>query len=72
MVNSIDWNSVEVALEYGPGTGAITGHIIKRLNPDNRLLAIELSPQFAHLLTEQIPRATLCTGNVAAVAAICA
>ena len=72
MVNSIDWNSVEVALEYGPGTGAFTGHIIKRLDPDNRLLAIELSPQFAQLLTAQFPQATICTGNVADVAVICA
>ena len=71
MVNSIDWNHVDVALEYGPGTGAFTGHIIKQLTSDSRFLAIELSPQFAQLLAAQFPQATICTGNVADVASIC-
>ena len=72
MVNSIDWNDVEVTLEYGPGTGAFTGQIIQQISPDSRFLAIELSPQFAQLLATQFPQATICNGNVADVESICA
>jgi len=72
MVNSVDWDDVQVALEYGPGTGAFTGHILEKLAPSTRLLAIELNPEFAQILTKQFSRATICTGSVADVKSICA
>ena len=72
MVNSIDWDDVQVTLEYGPGTGAFTGQILKQLHPTSRFLAIELSSQFAQLLTVQFPQAIICTGSVADVTSICA
>jgi phosphatidylethanolamine/phosphatidyl-N-methylethanolamine N-methyltransferase len=37
-------------LEVGPGTGAVTGHIIRHLRPNDRLVLVERNEQFvAHL-----------------------
>jgi phosphatidylethanolamine/phosphatidyl-N-methylethanolamine N-methyltransferase len=37
-------------LEVGPGTGAVTRHIIAAMRPDDRLCLVELNPSFvAHL-----------------------
>jgi phospholipid N-methyltransferase len=37
-------------LEVGPGTGAVTQEIVRRLGPNDRLDVVELNPQFvAHL-----------------------
>ena len=34
-------------LEAGPGTGAVTGHIVERLREQDRLWMVELNPTFA-------------------------
>jgi phosphatidylethanolamine/phosphatidyl-N-methylethanolamine N-methyltransferase len=41
-------------LEVGPGTGAITRHIVRHLKPDDRLDLVEINGDFANLLRGQL------------------
>ncbi len=42
-----------VVVEYGPGLGAVTGELLRRLRPDARLVAVEANADFAaHLRAE--------------------
>jgi phospholipid N-methyltransferase len=41
-------------LEVGPGTGAVTAEIARRMLPDDRLDAVEINPAFARLLEQRI------------------
>ncbi len=40
-------------LEVGPGTGAVTSHIVKKLGPNDRLDLVELNQQFVDRLKER-------------------
>lgn len=46
----IDWSSVELCVELGPGTGRFTHAILARLGPDAKLLAIEPGEAFVEHL----------------------
>ncbi len=39
-----------VVVEYGPGTGVFTRHLLEHLHPDSTIVAIELNPEFARQL----------------------
>ncbi len=39
-----------VLVEYGPGLGAATGEILRRMRPDARLVALEANPEFVAYL----------------------
>jgi phosphatidylethanolamine/phosphatidyl-N-methylethanolamine N-methyltransferase len=41
-------------LEVGPGTGAVTSEIIRRLGPDDRLDLVELNERFAQVLRDRL------------------
>jgi phospholipid N-methyltransferase len=41
-------------LEVGPGTGAVTAHIARRLGPDDRLDLVELNAEFVRRLHERL------------------
>lgn len=43
-------------LEAGPGTGAVTGHILKQLRQGDRLVLCEINPQFADFLAERLEK----------------
>ena len=43
-------------LEVGPGTGAVTGHILERLGPEDRLDLVELNERFADVLRSRLER----------------
>lgn len=50
----IDWATVRVVVEYGPGTGPITRAALARMRPDSRLLAIDVSEGFTRYLRQSI------------------
>ncbi|ROO62159.1 phospholipid N-methyltransferase [Micromonospora sp. Llam0] len=54
-----------VVVELGPGTGAFTGVIQRRLGGRGRHLAIELSPALADLLAGRHPQVEVIVGNAA-------
>lgn len=55
MVGALEPGRPQVVVELGPGTGAFTEAIIDRLRPGDRLLAIELEPDFVRQLGERFP-----------------
>jgi phospholipid N-methyltransferase len=44
---AVDWRRPMTFVEYGPGTGAFTKFLLKRLHPDSTLLAIERNRKLA-------------------------
>lgn len=44
----------QTVLEAGPGTGAVTAWLIRRLRPDDRLDLVEINPSFAAHLREEL------------------
>ena len=42
--------TARVILELGPGTGVLTGEILRRMRPDAKLVAIEINPDFVKVL----------------------
>jgi phosphatidylethanolamine/phosphatidyl-N-methylethanolamine N-methyltransferase len=71
MVAGVDLSEAQAVIEYGPGTGAFTQQILRRLPADCRYLAIELSPAMARVWRRRFPRAPICEGSVAHVDRIC-
>src|SRR5262249_45961922 len=59
MLSKINWSSVQVALELGPGTGSLTERILARMGPNGTLIAIEANAQFAEMLTKKYGDARL-------------
>ena len=46
MVAPIHFKTAKHIVELGPGTGAITKEILKRMSPDAQLVVLEISPEF--------------------------
>jgi phospholipid N-methyltransferase len=70
MVEWLDLGRAGTVLEYGPGTGAFSRHIVERLPAGATYAAIELNPRFAATFRRQHPDLTLIEGSVADVQAI--
>lgn len=49
----IDFSKPRVVVELGPGEGCHTRQIVRRMNPDSRLILVELDSHFADHLKEQ-------------------
>lgn len=71
MIDWIDWTRVSAVVEYGPGTGAFTEHILSRLSSDARFVAIEINPTFARTLGQRCPEISIHQESVANVRAVC-
>lgn len=63
MASYIDTAKSGFILELGPGTGVVTQSIIDLHVPENKIIALELSTQFAGQLRERFPAITLIEGN---------
>ncbi|GID29780.1 class I SAM-dependent methyltransferase [Paractinoplanes brasiliensis] len=61
-----------VVLELGPGTGAFTAPVQRRLAGSGRHIAIELNPRFAAKLAMLHPAVDVVTGNAAALRGVLA
>lgn len=55
MLDGLGLETANTVIEIGPGTGAFTGELIRRAKPGARLIAIELEPGFAEVLTRRHP-----------------
>jgi len=71
MVSALDLHKADAVLEYGPGTGAFTTHILRKLKPGAHFAAIELNPAFADRFQARYPDVQLFRDSVANVEAIC-
>ena len=50
MLEPVDWASTKLFVEYGPGVGTFTQHILDRLAPDATLMTIDTNPDFTAYL----------------------
>ena len=74
MLAPVDWASCKLFVEYGPGVGTFTQHILERLAPDAVLLTIDTNPDFTRYLNGKIrdSRLRAVTGSAADVREIMA
>ena len=54
MLKRVDWANCKLFVEYGPGVGTFTQHILNRLAPDATLLTIDTNPDFTAYLNGKI------------------
>jgi phospholipid N-methyltransferase len=61
MLENVNFETTQVIVELGPGTGVFTEKIISKLGPNARLLVFELNEQFYEALKVKItdPRVTI-------------
>jgi phosphatidylethanolamine/phosphatidyl-N-methylethanolamine N-methyltransferase len=71
MVQNANLADADVVLEYGPGSGALTGHILREMSPRSRFAAIEINPQLAAIFRDAHPGVPLFEDSVENVRAIC-
>ncbi len=69
MLRPVDWENTKLFVEYGPGVGTFTRHILANLPEDSTLLTIDTNPDFTKFLRESIddPRLVAVTGSAADV-----
>jgi len=74
MLAPVDWAQCKLFVEYGPGVGTFTQHILDRLAPDATLLAIDTNPEFTDYLNGKFTDSRLeaVTGSAANVRKIMA
>ncbi len=74
MLAPVDWAGCKLFVEYGPGVGTFTQHILERLAPDAVLLTIDTNPDFTRYLNGKIrdSRLRAVTGSAADVREIMA
>ena len=65
MLAPIDFGAARTVVEFGPGTGAFTREIARRLRPGCRYLGIELNPAFVHNLSVRLPQLGFVNANAA-------
>lgn len=63
MLDMADLPGARIVAEIGAGTGAYTGEILARLNPEARFLAFEIDPNLAEVLSESFEDPRLQTIN---------
>lgn len=69
MLAPVDWDNCKLFVEYGPGVGTFTQHILERLAPDATLLTIDTNPDFTEFLNRKFTDSRLraVTGSAADV-----
>ncbi len=74
LLRQVDWSRARTIVEYGPGVGTITSHLLRRLGPDGRLVAIDTNRDFVcHLgRTLRDPRLHVEEGSAADAATVLA
>lgn len=62
VLEKIDFPKNKLILEYGPGTGNFTEPLLKNMNENSKLIAIEKNSDFCKVLQKSIqdPRLVLC------------
>lgn len=60
----VDGSKPQTIVEVGGGTGAATTIALDRMHAESRIVSIEIDPQFAEVLAERCPRATVLCADV--------
>jgi len=69
----IAFESAKVIIEFGPGDGALTDILLKKMRSDAKLLLIETNPHFIDILKERYddPRVVIVHDSAEKVSSIC-
>lgn len=54
LLEAVPWPRARVLVEYGPGVGAFTSEILRRMRPDATLVALEINKDFFDFLRQSI------------------
>lgn len=65
LCQKIDSTRPQTILELGAGDGAVTAIALERMHPNSTLLAVEVDPDFAHLLRRRCPEAYVIEADAA-------
>jgi phospholipid N-methyltransferase len=55
LLAKIDWKRAKTIVEYGPGVGTITAHILARMSSGTRLVVFEMNEDFVEYLKRAFP-----------------
>jgi len=55
VLGAMDFQKARVIVEYGPGVGTITRHLLKHMRPDAVLIVLETNPEFVQYLRRSYP-----------------
>lgn len=55
LLSKIDWSRARTIVEYGPGVGTISNHILARMSPQARLIVFEMNEDFVDYLRRAFP-----------------
>ncbi|MGZ8282857.1 MAG: class I SAM-dependent methyltransferase [Allosphingosinicella sp.] len=74
MLEPVDWANCKLFVEYGPGVGTFTEHVLQRMAPDATLIAIDTNADFTRFLRRKFAdnRLFAITGSAADVRQIMA
>jgi phospholipid N-methyltransferase len=74
MLEPVDWANTKLFVEYGPGVGTFTQHILERLAPDAKLITIDTNDDFTKFIGRKFTDSRLIpvTGSAADVQSIIA
>ena len=72
----IDFGRTDVVVEYGPGTGVFTKHLLEKMGSDSRLILIERNADFSRMLGKRFRDRRVairndCASNVLEVLTAC-
>jgi phospholipid N-methyltransferase len=69
MLEPVDWANCKLFVEYGPGVGTFTEHVLQRMAPDATLIAIDTNADFTGFLRRKFADSRLfaVTGSAADV-----
>jgi phospholipid N-methyltransferase len=70
MLDGISLDRSSVVVELGPGTGAFTAEVLKRISPDARFLAVEKNPTFVRKLEKHFDEIEIIEGNASELVSI--
>lgn len=59
MLSRVKWDSTDVIIELGPGTGAFTQSIYQNIRPDTHYVLVERDAQFRTMLQSRFPEVTI-------------
>jgi phospholipid N-methyltransferase len=65
VVQDVDWSVMDTIIEFGPGTGVFTEHIVAHMKSWARLVVLEFDADYCRLLTDKFgDKITIAHGNV--------
>ncbi len=71
MLNELDWETLRTVVEYGPGTGAISKYLLRRVQDHQKYFAVELNASFIAGLRRRLPELQVFNESVSDIRSIC-